>query len=45
MSGLDLYVKRWNKGQQYPSIFLTTKDTIQETVEGRAGANDYIKPF
>jgi DNA-binding response OmpR family regulator len=30
-----------------PVIFLTAKDTIQETIEGlRAGANDYIKkPF
>jgi two-component system, OmpR family, response regulator ArlR len=30
-----------------PIIFLTAKDTIQETIEGlRAGANDYIKkPF
>jgi len=30
-----------------PVIFLTAKDTVQETVEGlRAGANDYIKkPF
>src|SRR6478736_8747088 len=30
-----------------PIIFLTAKDTIQETIEGlKAGANDYIKkPF
>ena len=30
-----------------PIIFLTAKDTVQETIEGlKAGANDYIKkPF
>jgi len=35
------------KNQTVPIIFLTAKDTIQETIEGlKAGANDYIKkPF
>jgi DNA-binding response OmpR family regulator len=35
------------KDKTIPIIFLTAKDTIQETIEGlKAGANDYIKkPF
>lgn len=35
------------KNRTTPIIFLTAKDTVQETIEGlKAGANDYIKkPF
>ena len=35
------------KDSKTPILFLTAKDTIQETIEGlKAGANDYIKkPF
>ncbi|TDS52435.1 response regulator transcription factor [Myroides indicus] len=36
-----------NKNRSTPIIFLTAKDTVQDTIEGlNAGANDYIKkPF
>lgn len=47
MSGLDLCKAIRIKDSSTPIIFLTAKDTIQETIEGlKGGANDYIKkPF
>ncbi|SHG22900.1 DNA-binding response regulator, OmpR family, contains REC and winged-helix (wHTH) domain [Flavobacterium segetis] len=47
MSGLELCKSIRLKNNNTPIIFLTAKDTIQETIEGlKAGANDYIKkPF
>tara|TARA_R110000868_G_scaffold40008_4_gene138763 strand:- start:12529 stop:13191 length:663 start_codon:yes stop_codon:yes gene_type:complete len=47
MSGLDLCKAIRIKDAKVPILFLTAKDTIQETIEGlKAGANDYIKkPF
>lgn len=47
INGLDLCKAVRIKDQVTPIIFLTAKDTVQETIEGlKAGANDYIKkPF
>lgn len=47
MNGLELCKAIRIKNKTIPIIFLTAKDTIQETIEGlKAGANDYIKkPF
>ncbi|MET0759407.1 MAG: response regulator transcription factor [Flavobacterium sp.] len=47
MTGLELCKAIRLKNTVTPIIFLTAKDTIQETIEGlKAGANDYIKkPF
>ena len=47
MTGLELCKAIRMKNNSTPIIFLTAKDTIQETIEGlKAGANDYIKkPF
>jgi DNA-binding response OmpR family regulator len=47
MNGLELCKSIRVKNKTIPIIFLTAKDTIQETIEGlKAGANDYIKkPF
>lgn len=47
MNGLELCKAIRKKDSITPIIFLTAKDTIQETIEGlKAGANDYIKkPF
>ncbi|GEP51730.1 DNA-binding response regulator [Flavobacterium noncentrifugens] len=47
MNGLDVCVEFRKKNTTTPIIFLTAKDTIQETIAGlKAGANDYIKkPF
>jgi DNA-binding response OmpR family regulator len=47
MTGLDLCKAVRLKDNSTPIIFLTAKDTLQETIEGlKAGANDYIKkPF
>ena len=47
MSGIDFCKAFRLKNTTTPIIFLTAKDTIQETIEGlKAGANDYIKkPF
>ncbi len=47
ISGLEVCQKLRASGHDMPIIFLTAKDTLQETIEGlRAGANDYIKkPF
>lgn len=50
LSGIE--VCKWirnseNKNKQTPILFLTAKDTIEDTIDGlNAGANDYIKkPF
>jgi DNA-binding response OmpR family regulator len=47
MTGLELCKAIRLKDLETPILFLTAKDTIQETIEGlKAGANDYIKkPF
>ncbi|KUJ63001.1 two-component system response regulator [Flavobacteriaceae bacterium CRH] len=47
INGLELCKAIRIKDQLTPIIFLTAKDTVQETIEGlKAGANDYIKkPF
>jgi DNA-binding response OmpR family regulator len=47
MSGLEVCKAIRIKDKNTPIIFLTAKDTVQETIEGlKAGANDYIKkPF
>ncbi|QSW89120.1 MULTISPECIES: response regulator transcription factor [Flavobacterium] len=47
INGLDLCKAIRVKDETTPIIFLTAKDTVQETIEGlKAGANDYIKkPF
>lgn len=47
MSGIEVCKKVRLSGIKTPIIFLTARDTVQETIEGlKAGANDYIKkPF
>lgn len=47
LSGLEVCKAFRKKDTKTPILFLTAKDTIQETIEGlKAGANDYIKkPF
>jgi len=47
MLGIDVCKSIRARDTKTPIIFLTAKDTIQETIEGlKAGANDYIKkPF
>lgn len=47
ISGLEVCRQLREKNKIIPIIFLTAKDTIQETIEGlKSGANDYIKkPF
>lgn len=47
MTGMELCKKIRETNTKTPIIFLTAKDTVQETVEGlKTGANDYIKkPF
>ncbi|MFV8369776.1 response regulator transcription factor [Flavobacterium sp. LB2R40] len=47
MTGLELCRAIRLKNSHTPILFLTAKDTVQETIEGlKAGANDYIKkPF
>lgn len=47
MSGIDVCRKIRRLDGETPVLFLTARDTVEETVEGlRAGANDYIKkPF
>ena len=47
MTGIELCKAIRLKNSETPILFLTAKDTIQETIEGlKAGANDYIKkPF
>ena len=47
MQGIEVCKNIRNEKTNLPIIFLTAKDTVQETIEGlKAGANDYIKkPF
>lgn len=47
MTGYEICTSFREKNTTTPIIFLTAKDTVQETIEGlKAGANDYIKkPF
>jgi len=47
LSGLEVCNSFRKSNSTTPIIFLTAKDTVQETIEGlKAGANDYIKkPF
>ena len=47
MTGLELCKTIRQENTKVPIIFLTAKDTVQETIEGlQSGANDYIKkPF
>jgi DNA-binding response OmpR family regulator len=47
MTGFDLCKAIRQENSKVPIIFLTAKDTVQETIEGlKIGANDYIKkPF
>lgn len=47
MNGLDVCKSIRIKDKITPIIFLTARDTVQETIEGlQAGANDYMKkPF
>lgn len=47
VTGLELCTKIRETNTEIPIIFLTAKDTVQETIEGlKSGANDYIKkPF
>ena len=47
MTGIDVCQSIRKTDVKTPIIFLTAKDTVQETIEGlKAGANDYIKkPF
>jgi DNA-binding response OmpR family regulator len=47
LTGLEVCKAIRKKDEKTPILFLTAKDTVQETIEGlRSGANDYIKkPF
>ena len=47
MNGMELCKAIRLRNKTIPIIFLTSKDTIQDTIEGlKSGANDYIKkPF
>jgi two-component system response regulator ArlR len=47
LTGLEVCQAIRKNDKSTPILFLTAKDTIQETIEGlKAGANDYIKkPF
>lgn len=47
LSGIEVCQKIRLKNKKIPILFLTAKDTLQETIEGlQSGANDYIKkPF
>ncbi len=47
LQGIEVTQKLRNAGIQTPIIFLTAKDTVQDTIMGlRSGANDYLKkPF
>jgi len=46
-SGVEICTTFRKKDTQTPILFLTAKDTVEETIKGlKAGANDYIKkPF
>jgi len=44
LSGIEVCRSFRKSGRTAPVLFLTAKDTVQETIEGlKAGANDYIK--
>lgn len=47
MNGVDVCKSIREEDMEVPILFLTAKDTVQETIEGlQCGANDYIKkPF
>jgi two-component system, OmpR family, response regulator ArlR len=47
LPGIEVCKAIREKNKTIPILFLTAKDTVQETIEGlKAGANDYIKkPF
>ncbi|GAB6122136.1 response regulator transcription factor [Dysgonomonas termitidis] len=47
MTGIEVCKAIREKDAEIPVLFLTAKDTVQETIEGlQSGANDYIKkPF
>ncbi len=47
ISGIEVCKAIREKDSETPILFLTAKDTLQETIEGlQCGANDYIKkPF
>ena len=47
ITGIEVCREFRKKNKTTPIIFLTAKDTVQETIEGlQAGANDYVKkPF
>ncbi len=47
INGIDICIQFREKYKDTPVIFLTAKDTVQETISGlKVGANDYIKkPF
>ncbi|POS01132.1 DNA-binding response OmpR family regulator [Flavobacterium croceum DSM 17960] len=47
LSGLEICLKIREQNKVVPILFLTAKDTVQETIEAlQSGANDYIKkPF
>ena len=47
MQGIDVCKTIRKNNKTVPILFLTAKDTVEETIEGlKAGANDYInKPF
>ena len=47
MSGIEICTRFREKYRNVPVIFLTAKDTVEETITGlQSGANDYIKkPF
>lgn len=47
LSGIEICKSFRKSGRTAPIVFLTARDTVQETIEGlKAGANDYIKkPF
>ena len=47
LTGIEVCKAIREKNKNIPILFLTAKDTVQETIEGlKSGANDYIKkPF
>lgn len=47
LAGIEVCKAIREENKQIPILFLTAKDTVQETIEGlKSGANDYIKkPF
>ncbi|WP_298136328.1 response regulator transcription factor [Flavobacterium sp.] len=47
LTGIEVCKAIREKNKSIPILFLTAKDTVQETIEGlKSGANDYIKkPF